>query len=514
MRIALGADHAGFPLKETVIKVVEAAGHRALDLGAFDTQPVDYPDYALAVGQAIRSGAADRGILLCGSGVGVCVAANKLHGIRAGVCHDTYSARQSVEHDNLNVLCLGPRVIGPALAEDLVKAFLAAEFTGETRHLRRVSKTMAMEVIMTTSRLAALADFGQSVWYDNISRDLLASGKLALLIAEDGVRGVTSNPTIFEKAISGGRLYDADIASLATPGKPVKALYEALALADIGAAADLLRPVYDRTAGLDGYVSLEVSPHLAHDAAGTIAEAQRLFAALGRPNVMIKVPATPAGIPAVRELIGSGVNVNVTLIFALSVYDAVMAAYLDGLEAWIARGGDPARIASVASFFVSRVDTAVDKLLAGHPQEKALRGQAAIANARLAYARFQQTFVGPRWEALAARGARVQRPLWASTSTKNPAYPDTIYADALIGPHTVDTMPPATVDAFRDHGRLAQTVTEGVAEANALLAQLAAVGIDMDAVTADLLADGVKLFADAFDKLLAGLAAKTAALTA
>jgi transaldolase len=363
------------------------------------------------------------------------------------------------------------------------------------------------------NRLVALQSYGQSVWYDNISRDLIASGKLARLIAEDGVLGVTSNPTILERAISTGQLYDADIAALAAQGKSVLEIYEALAMADIGAAADLLRPVYDRTGGVDGYVSLEVSPHLAHDTARTIADARRLFAALGRPNIMIKVPATPEGIPAIRELIGSGINVNVTLIFALDVYDAVMGAYLAGLETLTARRGDPRRVASVASFFVSRVDAAVDRLLMGHPQEKTLRGKAAVANAKLAYARFQKTFAGPRWEALAARGGRVQRPLWASTSTKHsPDYPKTIYVDNLIGPHTVNTMPPVTLDAFREEGQLAQTITEGVPEAQAHLAQLAAIGIDMDRVAAGLLRDGVKAFADSFDQLLAGLKAKVAAL--
>jgi transaldolase len=343
---------------------------------------------------------------------------------------------------------------------------------------------------------------------------MLVSGELARLIATDGVLGVTSNPTIFERAMATGKNYDADIRGLAAAGKSVPEIFWTLALADIRATADLLRPIYDRTGGVDGYVSLEVSPHLAHDTQGTIAEARRLFAALGRPNVMIKVPATPEGVPAVAELIGSGVNVNVTLIFALSAYEAVAHAYLDGLEAFAKAGGDLRRVASVASFFVSRVDTAVDGLLAGHPREAELRGRAGIANARLAYARFRQIFAGPRWEGLAARGARVQRPLWASTSTKNPDYPDTLYTEALIGPHTVDTMPPAAVDAFRKHGCPAETITQGVEEARELLARLAAAGVDMDAVTAELLDAGVKQFAVSFDQLLAGLAAKVAALRA
>jgi transaldolase len=360
------------------------------------------------------------------------------------------------------------------------------------------------------NRITALREqFGQSVWIDFISREALESGELARLVA-DGVVGLTSNPTIFEKAISSGRIYDADVAALARQGTPLKDAYEALAMADISSAADLLRPTYDRTDGLDGYVSLEVSPHLAHDTSGTIAEAKRLFAAVGRPNLMIKVPGTPEGVPAIAELIGSGININVTLLFALGAYEAAALAYLDGLEAWAAKGGAVHRVASVASFFVSRVDTAVDKLLAGHPHEPELQGRAAVANAKLAYARFGQLFSGSRWEALASKGARVQRPLWASTSTKNPKYPDTIYVDELIGPHTVNTMPPQTLEAFQDHGVLAQTVTAGIEEARALPAALAEAGVDMEEVTGDLLRAGVSSFSASFDQLLDGLKDKMA----
>jgi transaldolase len=520
MRVAIGADHAGFPLKETVIKAVEAAGHSVLDLGIYaeHPEPSDYPDAALAVGRALQRAEADRGILLCGSGVGASIAANKLRGIRAGVCHDVYSAHQSVEHDDMNVLCLGPRVIGPGLAIDLVNAFLRARFSGEERHRRRVAKIAAMEGeatmpradAVTANRITALREqFGQSVWIDFISRDALVSGELARLV-EDGVVGLTSNPTIFEKAISSGKTYDADIAALASQGRPVKEAYEALAMADIASAADLLRTVYDRTDGLDGYVSLEVSPYLAHDTAGTIAEAKRLFAAVRRPNLMIKVPGTPSGVPAIAELIGSGININVTLLFALDAYEAAALAYLDGLEAWTAKGGAVHRVASVASFFVSRVDSVVDKMLAGHPREAELRGRAAVANAKLAYARFGEIVSGQRWQALAAKGARVQRPLWASTGTKNPNYRDTIYVDDLIGPHTVNTMPPQTLSAFRDHGQLAETVTGGVEEARHFLAALAAAGIDMDRVTQELLQAGVASFSASFDQLLDGLKEKMA----
>jgi transaldolase len=325
---------------------------------------------------------------------------------------------------------------------------------------------------------------------------------------------MTSNPAIFEKAILGSTIYDADIATLAAEGRSAQDIYEGLALADIVSAADLLRPVYDETRGLDGYVSLEVSPELAYDTKGTIAEARRLFGSVARPNVMIKIPGTPEGMPAIAECIGSGININVTLLFALDAYEAAANAYLDGLTALARAGGDLSRVASVASFFVSRVDTSVDGQLAGQAREAELRGRAAIANARLAYARFQEIFSGPRWAALAAQGARVQRPLWASTSTKDPAYPDTMYVDSLIGPHTVNTVPLQTLEAFVDHGRLAETVTGGVAEAAQLMNELAATGIDMEQVTADLLRDGVKAFADAFAKLKAGLGQKAESLSA
>jgi len=366
---------------------------------------------------------------------------------------------------------------------------------------------------VTVNHLRELAKFGQSVWLDNISRDLLQTGELKRLIDEHGITGVTSNPTIFEKAMSIGTRYDADMGKFAARGKSVSEIYEALALADIAAAADLLRPTYELTTGVDGYISLEVSPHLAHDTQGTVAEAKRLFAAVNRPNVMIKVPATREGIPAISALIGAGLNINVTLIFALNFYQDVALAYIQGLEMLAGAGGDLAHAGSVASFFVSRVDTAVDKLLAGRPEEEELRGKAGIANARLAYADFQQIFAGPRWERLAAAGARVQRPLFASTSTKDPRYPDTLYADGLIGPHTVDTMPPQTIEAFRDHGHAALTITQDVEGARQTMERLAAAGIDMSQVTQDLLDAGVKSFQDSFDKLMSGLEHKVATLT-
>ena len=359
--------------------------------------------------------------------------------------------------------------------------------------------------------LQKLHDFGQSFWYDNIRRRYLEDGTLAALIANDGLRGLTSNPTIFEKAIAGSDDYDAAIGALA--GQNVAQVYDALAIADIRAACDLFRPLYDASGRSDGFASLEVSPHLAHDTAGTVADARRLHAAVDRPNVMIKVPATAEGLPAIRTLTGQGINVNVTLMFNMRHYEAVAAAYIAGLEDLLAAGGDVSGVASVASFFVSRVDTAVDAQLAGVAGAEQLSGKAAVANSKVVYRRYKEIFHGPPFAALRARGARPQRLLWASTGTKNPAYSDTLYIAELIGPETVSTMPPATVDAFRDHGRLANTLEADVAGAEALLAELAARGIDLSAVTEQLQVDGVAAFSKSFDALLAALAQKQATLT-
>jgi transaldolase / glucose-6-phosphate isomerase len=350
------------------------------------------------------------------------------------------------------------------------------------------------------TKLHQLAAVGQSIWLDYIRRDLLDSGELARLV-DLGLGGMTSNPSIFDKAISNSDEYDEALRELVVAGKTPLEIYEALALSDIRRAADILRPVYDATAGADGYVSLEVPPDLAHDSQATIAEAHRLFLAVARPNVFIKVPATPAGIPAIETLIGQGVNVNVTLMFSLDHYDRVAEAYIRGLEHLAATGGDLSRVASVASFFVSRVDSAVDRALREAGDDELL-GKIGIANAKLAYERFLHTFCGLRWARLVGRGARVQRPLWASTSTKDPAYPDTMYVDNLIGPHTVNTLPPETLDALVDHGTVAVTLTEGVDEAHAQVARLAELGIDLDAITEQLQDEGVKAFARSFDALI------------
>jgi transaldolase len=356
------------------------------------------------------------------------------------------------------------------------------------------------------TKLHELANHGQSIWYDNIRRALIDSGGLQALL-DAGVRGVTSNPSIFEKAIVGSADYDDAIKALAADGKSVEEIYEALAIEDIQRTADLLRPIYDDTGGVDGYASLEVSPTLAHDTEGTIADARRLHAALNQPNVIIKVPATPAGIPAIEALIGEGIPINVTLIFGLDTYEAVAEAYLAGLEKLSAAGGDLSHVASVASFFISRIDSAVDTALAALNNE-ALQGQIAIANAKMAFARSHDIFSGDRWRRLANRGARVQRLLWASTGTKNPTYSDTLYLDELIGQDTVNTVPPATLDAFLDHGTVAAPLGHGLDNARSQLKQLASLGIDLDAITQTLQDEGVAGFAKSFESLMAGVAAK------
>ncbi len=362
----------------------------------------------------------------------------------------------------------------------------------------------------------ALQTFGQSVWLDYIRRSLIASGELQRLIDDDGLRGITSNPAIFEKAMTGSTDYQQALQALGRRRDlDAKGRYEQLAIEDIQAAADLLQPVYAKTKRRDGYVSLEVSPHLARDTRGTLEEARRLWDAVGRDNLMIKVPATPEGIPAIVQLISKGINVNVTLLFAQETYELVAEAYLTGLEQLSARGGDVGIVASVASFFISRIDTAVDAALADHLKTstdeteqallKSLQGTVAIANAKLAYQRYRRLFSGPRWEALAKRGAMTQRVLWASTGTKNPAYRDVMYVEELIGSDTVNTVPPATFEAFRDHGRPQSRLTEGIEEAADTMRLLERAGLSMKEMTDRLLQEGLQLFRDAFDTLLAAV---------
>jgi transaldolase len=370
--------------------------------------------------------------------------------------------------------------------------------------------------------LPMLASLGQSVWLDYIHRRMLTSGELKTLIERKGVRGVTSNPTIFEQAIGGSDVYDDAISRHAAAGLDAVAIFEALAIEDIQAACDLFRPIYDMAGGNDGFVSMEVSPRLAHDTDATLAEARRLWHAIGRPNVMIKIPGTRAGLPAITAAIADGININVTLLFAVARYQQVIDAYLAGLERRVAAGGSIEHVRSVASFFVSRVDTEVDKRLeklvaAGGPnaeRAQALLGTAAVGNAKLAYQTYVKNFEDQRFRALMARGAAVQRPLWASTGTKNPKYSDTLYVDSLIGPDTVNTMPPATLEAFGQHGIARRTIDDDVDGARRNLAALESLGIRLDDVTDLLEVEGVKKFADSFDGLLAAVESKRGKLVA
>ncbi len=375
---------------------------------------------------------------------------------------------------------------------------------------------------MKTNPLLKLKPLGQSVWLDSIRRSHIQSGELAKLRDEDGISGETANPAIFEKAIAGSPDYDDAIAALARAGKSSLEIYETLAIEDVQMACDVFRPVYEATNGADGFVSIEVNPKLAHDPRGTIEEAKRFFRAVNRPNVMIKIPGTPAGVPAVEACLYAGLNINITLLFSIAAHEQVAWAYIRALERRAAEGKPIDRIASVASFFVSRIDTLADKLLADNAKQTTdpalaaklggLAGKTAIANAKMAYRLFKRIFADPRFIALKAKGARVQRPLWASTSTKNPNYPDTLYADTLIGPDTINTLPMETIDAFRDHGIARATIEEDLGGAERVLRELEEVGLSLDAITAQVLDEGVVKFDDALNALLKSIEAKRAAI--
>jgi len=364
---------------------------------------------------------------------------------------------------------------------------------------------------MTKTKLDKLSELGQSIWLDYIRRSMIESGELAQLV-QKGLRGMTSNPAIFEKAIGETTEYDDRIQRMALEGKSAQEIYEQLTLDDIRMAADVMRPVYEESGGVDGYISLEVNPHLAHDKQGTINEAKRLFAEVDRPNVMIKVPATAEGLLATQELLGDGININNTLMFSLSQYDLVAEAYIVALQGRSAKVYDIEHIASVASFFVSRVDVKVDKMLdsIGSPEAMALKGKIGIANAKLAYQRFKEIFSGRRWDTLHENGAKLQRVLYGSTSTKNPEYSDVMYVENLIGEHTINTIPPETLDAFLDHGTVALTIEDGIDEARSQLDRLEKLGIHLDDVTRELLDEGVQKFIDPYDKLIETITEKQA----
>ncbi|HEU5362905.1 MAG TPA: transaldolase [Gaiellaceae bacterium] len=365
---------------------------------------------------------------------------------------------------------------------------------------------------MAKSRLHELTEHGQSIWFDTLSRELVHSGELKRMMDEDAVTGVTSNPTIFQKALSSGDSYDEDMKKLLTETDDPEQIFFSLALQDIRDACDVLKPAYDASNGVDGYVSMEVLPGLAYDTEGTFEQARWIAKEVERDNLYVKIPATLAGLPAIEDSIAHGTSINITLIFSLERYKAVVEAYLRGLERLIAGGGDPSKVVSVASFFVSRVDTEADKRLEGHPE---LQGKLAVANAKLAYQHYLETFKGPRWEFLEAKGATTQRCLWASTSTKNPAYRDVLYVEELVGPDTVNTMPLETIEAFQEHGEVrGDTVLEGVDEARDLFERIEEAGVSYDDVVETIEAEGVQKFADSYEQIVESVRAKRGSLAA
>ncbi|HMG27125.1 MAG TPA: transaldolase [Acidimicrobiia bacterium] len=505
MKVAIAADHAGLPLRPAITDAVRAAGHEPLLYGP-DTAPpegIDYPLVAKAVADALEATDADRGILVCGSGAGVTIAANKLPGIRAAYAADHYTGHQMVEHDHVNVLTLGARVMGPEVAADIVDAFVNAVPSTEERHLRRLGEVLDFERNRSMNAATRLHDAGQSLWLDNITRGLLTSGTLARYIADLAVTGLTSNPTIFDKALTGSSDYDEQIQSLLAAGTEGEELVFELALFDLRKAGSLFRAIWDATGGTDGWVSLEVSPKLAHDTKSTVDEARALHDKAATPNLFIKVPGTPEGVPAIEELIAAGVSVNVTLLFSAEQYLAAAEAYLRGLERRKASGAD-LDVTSVASVFISRWDAAVmDKL------SDDLRGQLGVAVAERTYKAYRELLASDRWQELAAAGARPQRLLWASTGTKDPNLPDTYYIHALASELTINTMPEKTLLAFGAHGAVGELLPADGGDAEDVLARVGRAGIDVDALAATLQTEGAEAFVKSWDDLLACIGSKS-----
>jgi transaldolase len=503
LTVAIGHDHAGQPFRALVATAVQAAGYEPLLVSVDSTEPTDYPDVAVAVAEAIVTGRAQRGILICGSGAGVTVAANTNPHVRAALAHEEYTARQMVEHDDVNVLTLGARVIGPELAASVIRSFLGASFSGEERHARRLGKVLGQRRLLHRNALTELADAGQSVWLDSISRSLVEDGTLARYIAELSVTGVTSNPSILHQAIGAGDRYDDRIDALVAVGQtePEEIAF-GLALGDLTRAADLLLPVHHATRGSDGFVSIEVSPTLLDDSIGTAAAGMKLFERAGRPNVMIKVPGTAAGLVAAEELLFAGIPVNVTLLFSPDHYAATAEAYLTAMERRL-DAGLPLRVASVASVFVSRWDAAADEHL---PTEQ--QGKLGLALMQEIFATYQDILGSGRFGRLRDGGALPQRVLWASTGTKNPILPDTYYLGRLAAPGTVDTVPEKTLLAYADHGVTCDLMEPDHTEALRCIEAVRTAGVDIDQLAARLQTEGAVGFVAAWTELLESVRTK------
>lgn len=504
LTVAVGHDHAGQPLRDAAIAAIEARGHVALPVTADSTEPADYPLVAAAVADVINTGRAQRGVLICGSGAGVTVAANAHPHVRAALAHEEYTARQMVEHDDVNVLALGARVVGAALAANVIGAFVESSFSGAERHARRLGQVLAQRRRLHDNALGELAAAGQSVWLDSISRRLIDEGTLALYISELYVTGVTSNPSILNQAIGAGEGYEDRIQGLVSEGTTdAEEIAFELALADLTRAADLLLPIHHATGGTDGFVSLEVSPTLVEDAAGTVEAGKRLHARAKRPNVMIKVPGTGAGLKAAEELLVAGVPVNVTLLFSPVHYVATVDAYLAAIERRLDSGLSP-DVASVASVFVSRWDAAVDADL---PED--VQGKLGLAMMQEILATYQDTLATPRFARLEEAGASPQRVLWASTGTKNPSLPDTYYLGRLAAPGTVDTVPEQTLLAYADHGVTCDLMKPDHAEARRCIESIHSAGVDIEQLGIRLQADGAAAFAGAWSELIESIRNRT-----
>jgi transaldolase len=515
MRIGIASDHGGFALKQQLETALLGACYEVVDFGAHQLDPADdYPDFIIPLAEAVAAGAVERGIALCGSGIGASIAANKVPGVRAGLIHDVFSAHQGVEDDDMNVFCLGGKVIGSALAWELVESFLAAHFSGAARHRRRVSKVEAIEnQSQTTTRTNTgeqmkatrkLHEMGQSLWLDNITRGLLNSGTLQRYIKDLSVTGLTSNPTIFDHAIKNSHDYDDAIQQKLKKGLSGEDLFFDLAIEDLRLAADLFLPIHESTNGVDGWVSLEVSPELAYDTAGTLAAAKALHTRAARPNLFIKIPGTKQGLPAIEEAIFQGYPINVTLLFSADQYVAAAEAYLRGIERRIAAGLNP-DVGSVASLFVSRWDVAVASKV-----PETLHNKLGIAIAGQTLASYRSILNAQRWQRAFNAGARAQRLLFASTGTKDPKASDTLYVGALAAPFTVNTMPEDTLKAFADHGG----IDVEPSSIHDTLDQFAKAGIETEALAAELLKDGAASFVKSWTDLMACIASKSSVLKA
>lgn len=497
MRIVLAGDHAGVTIRDALSEAIASLGHEPVHVGPCGDEPVDYPVAAGALCREIMSGRAQRGVLLCGSGAGMTVAANRFPGIRAANAHDTYTAHQMVEHDAVNVLTMGSRVIDEALAVEIVREFVSASFQPVDRYRRRLAQVIEIERSRSMNPLTQLSAAGQAVWLDYIRRDILDDGTLARYTVDCAVTGLTSNPAIFDKAISGTDLYDDAI-----QGTDSESVFFDLAIDDLTRAADILRTAWDATDGMDGCVSLEVSPLLADDAQGTIEQGEALFKRMDRPNLLIKVPGTEAGAEAIEELIFRGVNVNVTLLFDEAQYRRAAEAYIRGIRRRIEAGLDP-HVFSVASVFVSRWDTPT----AGKVGPD-LANRLGIACAVQCH-RASIDLFGEEFAALAAKGARPQILLMASTSTKDPSLPDTMYVEGLAAKDTINTIPEATLLAFADHGNVGSLLgPDDWADADRVIAGFEDAGIDTSNLARQLQDEGAQSFVDAWNHLLKSIATK------